>query len=105
MNEKTKSKVLDYLTKKHGSKALAYHMEKYFRFTLDHAQKDGMIKIVTAENGDEYVKLLILLLGSLAVFLEVNFFFSPSILLQKDRLLLLVLDLVGAFRLPPVALL
>jgi hypothetical protein len=33
-------------------------MEKYFRFTLDHAQKDGMIKIVTAENGDEYVKLL-----------------------------------------------
>ena len=58
MNEKTKSKVLNYLTKKHGSKALAYHMEKYFRFTLDHAQKDGMIKIVTAENGDEYVKLL-----------------------------------------------
>ena len=58
MNEKTKNKVLDYLEKKHGSKALAYHMEKYFRFTLDHAQKDGMIKIVTTENGDEYVKLL-----------------------------------------------
>ena len=58
MKEKTKTRIVEYLMKKHGSKELAKHMEKYFRFTLAHAQKDGMIKIVTDDNGEEFVQIL-----------------------------------------------
>ena len=58
MNEKSRERIVEYLMKKHGSKAIAHHIEKYFRFTLAHAQKDGMLKIVTDANGEEFVQIL-----------------------------------------------
>ena len=45
--------------------------------------------------------LLILLSGSDAVFLEVNFFFIPLILAQKDALLGFPTFLLGALRSDP----
>jgi len=46
--------------------------------------------------------LLILELGSLAVLADVNLFFIPPIRAQNDLRLPLVLDFVGAFKVPPL---
>tara|TARA_R100000664_G_scaffold30908_1_gene43980 strand:+ start:495 stop:737 length:243 start_codon:yes stop_codon:yes gene_type:complete len=57
MKEKTKDKIIEYLMVKHGDKEVAKTIEKYFRLSLAHAEKDGVLKIVE-KDGEEYVQLL-----------------------------------------------
>lgn len=58
MKEKTKDKIINYLMDKHGDKQIAKMIEKYFRLSLTHAEKDGILKVVK-KDGDEYVKVLV----------------------------------------------
>ena len=56
MKEKTKNKIVEHLMKKHGDKELAKTIQKYFKLSLIHAQKDGILDIVE-KDGEEYIKL------------------------------------------------
>tara|TARA_R100000664_G_scaffold30726_1_gene43645 strand:- start:78 stop:320 length:243 start_codon:yes stop_codon:yes gene_type:complete len=56
MKEATKNKIVEHLMKKHGDKELAKTIQKYFKLSLVHAQKDGILDIVE-KNGEEYIKL------------------------------------------------
>lgn len=58
MKQKTKDKIVSYLMDKHGDKQVAGMIEQYFRLSLTHAEKDGILKIVE-KDGQEYVKLLV----------------------------------------------
>ena len=58
MKQKTKDKIVNYLMDKHGDKQIASMIEGYFRLSLTHAEKDGILKIVE-KDGEEYVKLLV----------------------------------------------
>tara|TARA_R100000654_G_scaffold73007_1_gene105370 strand:+ start:634 stop:876 length:243 start_codon:yes stop_codon:yes gene_type:complete len=56
MKEETKNKIVEHLMKKHGDKELAKTIQKYFKLSLVHAEKDGVLEIVE-KDGEEYVKL------------------------------------------------
>ena len=56
MKEETKNKIVEHLMKKHGDRELAKTIQKYFKLSLIHAQKDGILDIVE-KDGEEYVKL------------------------------------------------
>ena len=56
MKEETKNKIVEHLMKKHGDKELAKTIQKYFKLSLVHAQKDGILDIIE-KDGEEYVKL------------------------------------------------
>ena len=56
MKEETKNKIVEHLMKKHGDKELAKTIQKYFKLSLIHAQKDGILDIVE-KDGEEYIKL------------------------------------------------
>ena len=56
MKEETKNKIVEHLMKKHGDKELAKTIQKYFKLSLIHAQKDGILDIIE-KDGEEYVKL------------------------------------------------